>query len=293
MLYLTLFFLSASALICNKYLKFPGQKLTVESWTCNDEWHTACYKSRLGNALEGGCVRGGCENKKKEQERLHGDLKDWECSSCNIDHCNFHTSMSRAESTTPKTSSAASTTRKPSGGNRAATSKSFHVISGDGFCEQYTFSDDCSQAQILAMGSSIPNGDKKRDFTIGECPDKFEKACDMLYKNSEGKLIGSPITISADKTNACGEAKYEYLTKNCDVCSITAGLHSLYPEELEAPSCEVRGSEGFFKDFINKLVDGEPLYLGIAAAVVLIPCLICCCICSMVPNQRVRYISRV
>jgi len=172
------------------------------------------------------------------------------------------------------------------------------VTGDEGFCEQYTFANDCSQAQILAMGSSIPNGDFKRDFTIGECPDKFEKACDMLYKNSKGKLIGSPITISADKTNGCGEAKYEHVTTNCDLCSLAVALKTAFQsgyEELEAPSCEVRGSEGFIKDFINNVKDGEPLYLGIVAVAVLVPilCCLCCCCCAANPGGRgkVTYVA--
>merc|ERR1711936_453641 len=52
----------------------------------------------------------------------------------------------------------------------------------------------------------------------------FERACDMLYKDSKGEKFGSPLTASADKTNGCGEAEYVLLTDDCDTCNEIAGL---------------------------------------------------------------------
>jgi len=191
------------------------------------------------------------------------------------------------------------TTREPSGGNGLATSKSFHVAGEYGVCSQWTFAKDCTEAQILASSSSIPHidNDGNDGLTIGECPDEFEKACDMLYKTSSGGEFGSPITISADKTSGCGEAEYVLLTDDCDTCGKIATLSHWTGEMLEEPTCKVRGSEGFIKDFINKLKEGELLYIGIAAAAVLVPliCCICCCCCLLNAGSspKVTYLSRV
>jgi len=198
--------------------------------------------------------------------------------------------------------SAVSTTSKPSGGNGAATSKIFHAASDEGWCSQWTFENDCTEAQILAPSSSVPEVDEGTVIVIGECPDNFERACDMLYKDSKGEKFGSPLTASADKTSGCGKAEYVLLTDDCDTCSEIAGLHAFVEalggaEELEEPTCSYRDAESFFKDFIRRLKDGELLYIGIAAAVVLVPlmCCICCCCCllSSSPSQKVTYLSRV
>jgi len=188
---------------------------------------------------------------------------------------------------------AASTTSKPSGGNGSATSKSFYVP-GDAMCIQWTFDKSCTKAQLLA--SSLDTD--KDELTMGECPVEFEKACNGKFKSTSnpGESWGSPMTFSADETNGCGEAERVWLTKNCDICSIKTGLYSVRGV-VEKPTCRVRGSEGFFKDFINNVIDGEPLYLGIVAAAVLVPlvcCLMCCC-CAANPSRRgkVTYVSRV
>jgi len=198
--------------------------------------------------------------------------------------------------------SAVSTTSKPSGGNGSATSKVFHTASDDGYgwCKQWTFENDCTEAQFLASSSSLPEADEDGLIVTGECPDKFEMACEMLYKDKNGEKFGSPLTTSAGKTNGCGEAEYILLTDDCDTCGAVAFWHALGEatgsyEELEEPTCSYR--ESFFKEFINRLKEGELLYIGIAAAVVLVPlmCCICCCCCllSSSPSQKVTYLSRV
>jgi len=184
------------------------------------------------------------------------------------------------------------------GDNGSATSKIFHMTE-DGLCKQFTFKNDCTEALILASSLEVQKDDV---IVIGECPDDFERACEMLYKDSEGNEIGSPLTISAGKTNGCGEAEYVLLTDDCDTCNEVAIKHvfgaALFElEEVEEPTCSYRDAETFFKDFIRRLKDGELLYIGIAAAVVLVPlmCCICCCCCllSSGPSPKVTYLSRV
>jgi len=193
--------------------------------------------------------------------------------------------------------SAASTNSKSSGGNGSATSKIFHAASDEGWCNQWTFENDCTEAQILASSSSLPEVDEDTVIVIGECPDDFGRACEMSYKT-----FGSPLTTSADKTNGCGEAEYVLLTDDCDTCSEVAAPHAAVEllvgtEEPEQPTCSYRDAESFFKDFINRLKEGELLYIGIAAAVVLVPLLCCicccCCLCKSSPSQKVMYLSRV
>jgi len=183
----------------------------------------------------------------------------------------------------------------------ASASKIFHTADDEeGWCNQWTFDNDCTEAQFLA--SSLSKVDEDKLVVIGECPDNFERACDMLVTDSKGEKFGSPLTISADKTNGCGEAEYVLLTDDCDTCSEVAAPHAAVEllvgtEEPEQPTCSYRDAESFFKDFINRLKEGELLYIGIAAAVVLVPLLCCicccCCLCKSSPSQKVMYLSRV
>jgi len=188
-----------------------------------------------------------------------------------------------------------------------STSKIFHMASASGgSCHQWTFKNDCTEAQILTSSvissSSLYESDEDGLIVIGECPDNFEMACDMLYKDPKGEKHGSPLTISAGNTGGCGEAEYVLLTENCETCTAHAVVHALTVsatdyEQLEEPKCSYRDAETFFKDFIRRLKDGELLYIGIAAAVVLVPlmCCICCCCCllSSGPSPKVTYLSRV
>lgn len=283
MLHLALFFLSASALTCKTYV---GETRGEE--TCSASIMDHCIKIIWADGFAGHCANAGdCATMKKHYEDVYGEVKDWECSVCNTDGCNLITEADKTKE--------ASTTPKTSGGNGSETSKSFHVAgknSMKGLCSQWTFDKSCTKEQILA--SSLDANEE--GLAIGECPEEFEKACDGKFRSTRSTEAGSPMTISADETNGCGEAEYVWLTDDCDTCSVVAGLFSYLGETIEEPSCRVRGSEGFVKDFINAVKDGEPLYLGILAAAVLVPllcCLMCCCCCMANTGPKVTYVSRV
>jgi len=258
MLHLALFFLSVSALTCKNYI--GSVDLTDE--TCPDP-QDQCIKVSWADSRMGHCARGhDCAYWKSHFGTLKGDLRDWKCSLCDTDGCNPHTS----------------TTPSPNSGNRPATSKAVHTLSSFG-CSQVIFTNDCPLEKLTNYSYD----------SLGECGDEYQKTCVFEIKNTDGEKFSSPMTISADKTDGCGEGVFTLFTKECGKCTAYTNLMGAVSHEvLSGPTCEDRDSDGFINDFINKLKDGDMLYIGIVAAAIVIPlicCLICCCCCTAQPRN--------
>jgi len=174
--------------------------------------------------------------------------------------------------------------------NDQIVSKSFtgsftFILTGEPFCVTVTTENACTEADVNAI-----TDDASDMYTLGDCSDDFEKSCNIKVEKY-GMLKGEwPHTVSAEESNACGETVFTVLTKECSACAKIGALVELNENvEVTEHTCEDH-EPGFLKAFINKILEGELLYIGILLALITVPFIICiliCCCCMAAQPQPV------